>query len=214
METWAAVVPQASDKIRTVKSALPLSSSRITGHETLTLALEFSVTEVSIAARSAEEVAPDFHASLSAVAKTYRYRIYRRPLKPVMQPNHVYHFWRELDVEQMSAAAARLLGRHDFRGFASSAERRQNTIRTITRCDLNEPDGELHVTITGNGFLYKMVRNIVGSLVEIGRGRWQPGRIDRILQSRNRCDAGPTAPPAGLCLLRVEYPQSHKAGDA
>ncbi len=165
-----------------------------------------SALPADIAAVSAEEAPPAFHASGSAVAKTYRYRICRRPLKSVMQASHVYHFWPELDAGRMAAAGARLLGEHDFRGFAFAAERRKNSVRTITGCQVSEPDEELHVAVTGDGFLYKMVRNIVGTLIEIGRGRWRPDRIDEILQSRDRGLAGPTAPASGLCLVHVEYP--------
>lgn len=159
-----------------------------------------------IAVVSAEEAPADFHASRSAVAKTYRYRLYRRPLKPVMQAGQVYHYWRELNAERMADAASRLLGEHDFRGFAPAVERRPDTIRTLTRCDVAENGDELHVTVTGNRFLYRMVRNVMGTLIEIGRGRWSPGQVDKVLQSRDRSHAGPTAPAHGLCLLCVEYP--------
>ena len=159
-----------------------------------------------IAVLSAKEAPSSFHASGSAVGKTYRYRLYVGPAKPVLRANTVWCYERELDVDRMSAAAVRLLGEHDFRGLAFSAEKRENTVRTITRCDVMEADDEVHVTVSGNGFLYKMVRNLVGTLMEIGRGRWQPGRIDEILQTRDRSYAGPTAPARGLCLMHVAYP--------
>ena len=155
---------------------------------------------------SAEEVGPDFHASRSAVGKTYRYRIYIGAAKPVARAEQVYHCRCPLEAEPMAFAARRLLGRHDFRGFASSAETRQNTVRTITRCEVTNCEDELHVTISGDGFLYKMVRNIVGVLVEIGRGRWDADRIDLIFSSGDRRHAGPTAPASGLCLMHVAYP--------
>ncbi len=154
---------------------------------------------------SAEEVGPEFHASRSAVGKTYRYRIYVGPAKPVMRARHVYAYPRALDAARMRAAGQRLLGAHDFLGFASSAEDRADTVREITACDLAERGDELHVSVTGTGFLYKMVRNIVGTLIEIGRGRWPVERIDRILCTRDRRDAGFTAPPGGLCLMSVAY---------
>jgi tRNA pseudouridine38-40 synthase len=182
---------------QTVNRSIPLSNFR--------RALNAGLPP-DVAAISAEEVPADFHASLWAVGKTYRYRIYRRPLKPVTRANQVYHYWRQLDAERMSSGGARLLGEHDFRGFAYAAEKRKSTLRRITRCDVSEDGDELHVTVSGNGFLYKMVRNIVGTLIEIGRGRWGPGRIDEILKTRDRGLGGPTAPPGGLCLLHVEYP--------
>jgi tRNA pseudouridine38-40 synthase len=158
-----------------------------------------------IVIRSAGAVAEGFHASRSARGKTYQYRICVCPVRPVERCGQVYHYWRPLDVEAMRRSAGRLLGEHDFRGFASSVEQRMNTVRVIRRCEVAEIGDEIHVTVQGNGFLYNMVRNIVGTLIEIGRGHWEPRRIDLILSSRDRADAGPTAPPDGLSLLCVHY---------
>jgi tRNA pseudouridine38-40 synthase len=159
-----------------------------------------------IVIRSAEEVEDDFHASRSAVGKTYRYRIHVGPTRPVMLHQQVYHYWRGLDAAAMEQAAGRIIGTHDFRGFATSLEQRENTVRTIRRCSVSEADGEIRVFVEGDGFLYNMVRNIVGTLVEIGRGRWTPRRIDDIIASRDRDLAGATAPPDGLTLMCVHYP--------
>lgn len=158
-----------------------------------------------IAVRSAARVPDDFHASRSATGKTYRYRIHVSPARPVMHHEQVYHYWRPLDLEPMRDAAARLLGRHDFLGLATSAEQRQDTVRTIHRCEVAETGPEIRVSVQGDGFLYNMVRNLVGTLIEIGRGRWGPEQVDRILTSRDRRDAGPTAPPEGLALVCVHY---------
>ena len=158
-----------------------------------------------IAVRSAQLVGESFHASRSATGKTYRYRIYLGPDKPVMLDRQVYRYPRRLDAELMQAAAVRLVGTRDFRGFATSAETRENTVRTIFGCDVSEHGPELHVTVRGDGFLYNMVRNIVGTLIEIGRGHWQADRIDTILASCDRSDAGPTAIAAGLYLMCVYY---------
>ncbi len=158
-----------------------------------------------IVVRSAEDVPDDFHASRSAVGKTYRYRIYTAPLRPVMLEGQVYHVWRRLDAERMRRGGSRLIGRHDFRGFATSAEVREDTVRTVFRCDVAEDGPEIHVTVQGDGFLYNMVRNIVGTLIEIGRGRWDETRIDTVLAGRDRRDAGPTALSDGLCMVCVHY---------
>lgn len=158
-----------------------------------------------IAVRSAVAVPESFHASRSAVGKTYRYRIHIAPQRPVELAGLVYHYWRPLDAARMAAAAMRLLGTHDFRGLATSAEVRENTVRTVHRCEVSQEGAETIVSVQGDGFLYNMVRNIVGTLVEIGRGRWECGQIDRILASRDRRDAGPTAPPNGLSLVCVHY---------
>ena len=158
-----------------------------------------------IAIVSACDVPESFHASRSAIGKTYRYRIQVAPLRPTELAGQVYHFWRTLDVEPMRAAAERLLGRHDFLGLATSAEEREDTTRTIFRCDVAEDGEVVTVTVRGDGFLYNMVRNLVGTLIEIGRGRWGPDRIDAILATRDRRQAGPTAPPDGLSLVCVHY---------
>ena len=158
-----------------------------------------------IAVRSAAEVPEQFNASRSAVGKTYRYRIHVSPVRPVMLNGQVCHYWRTLDVEPMRIAAGRLIGRYDFRGLTSSAEVRENTVRTIFRCDIAQSGQEIHISVQGDGFLYHMVRIIAGTLIEVGRGRWGPERIESILESRDRTLAGPTAPPDGLSLLCVHY---------
>lgn len=158
-----------------------------------------------IAIRSAQEVPEPFHASRSAVGKTYRYRIFTGPERPVGLHKQIYHYWRPLDVDRMRRAARRILGEHDFRGFATSAEQRENTVRTVYRCEVSSVGQEIRVQVQGNGFLYNMVRNIVGTLVEVGRGHWEPDRIDLILSTRDRRNAGPTAPPDGLSLVCVHY---------
>ena len=158
-----------------------------------------------IAVLSAVEVPDEFHASRSAVGKTYRYRIHVSAQRPVMLAGQVYRYWRPLDVEPMRSAGRRLIGTHDFVGFATAADDRQSTVRTIFRCDVAEAGQEVHITVQGDGFLYNMVRIIAGTLVEVGRGRWGPECIDRALSSGNRADAGPTAPPEGLTMLCVHY---------
>ena len=158
-----------------------------------------------IAVVSAAGVPEGFHASRSAVGKTYRYRIHVSPVRPVTLCGQAYHYWRPLDVAAMRAAGRRLLGRHDFLGFATSAEQRENTVRTVFRCDVAEDDGSVFVTVQGDGFLYNMVRNVVGTLIEIGRERWGPERVDTVLATCDRRQAGPTAPPDGLTLVCVHY---------
>ena len=154
---------------------------------------------------SADRVPDGFHASRSARGKTYRYRIHVSPVRPVELSGQVYHYWRSLDVERMRAAGGRLIGTHDFVGFATSADQRDNTVRTVWRCDVAQTGPDVIVTVRGDGFLYNMVRNIVGTLIEIGRGRWGPDRIDTVLSTLDRRQAGPTAPPDGLTLVCVHY---------
>jgi len=159
-----------------------------------------------ISVRAAEEMADSFHASRSAVGKTYRYRIHTSPDRPVMIADHVWHYpWNALDLRAMSEAGRRLVGRHDFQGLASSVDQRENTVRHVWRCDVAEVGSEIHITVAGRGFLYHMVRNIAGTLVEIGRGYWPPEQINHILATCDRGQAGPTAPPGGLTLMAVHY---------
>ena len=158
-----------------------------------------------ISVRSAVEAEEGFHASRSAVGKTYRYRVYVAPQRPAELSRQIYHYWRTLDIETMREAGRRLLGTHDFLGFATSAEQRQSTARTVYRCEVAQTGPELRVSVQGDGFLYNMVRNIVGTLIEIGRGHWPPNRVDEVLATRDRRLAGPTAPPEGLTLVCVHY---------
>ena len=108
----------------------------------------------------------------------------------------------------MNRGAARLVGTHDFAGFAAAGHGRLSTVRTITGCRVERPDpagAEVHVIVEGHGFLYNMVRIIAGTLVEIGRGRFEPDVIDRVIESGDRSQAGPTLPPQGLWLEWIEY---------
>ena len=158
-----------------------------------------------IVIRYAADVSEDFHAGFSAKSKLYRYRIYNCPDKPVHLLNKCYHYWRNLDVEKMSQAADVLLGRHDFAAFASSSDRRVTTERELFRCEVYRHAHQVIIEIEGDGFLYNMVRNIVGTLLEIGRGHWPVERISEILASRDRQQAGPTAPAPALTLMWVKY---------
>ncbi len=155
------------------------------------------------------EPAPDaFHASRHAIGKLYRYRIFNRSRRPVEQLAHAtaWHVWHPLDLHRMQAAADRLVGRHDFAGFASSGSPRDSTVRAVTQCRVRARDDHVLIDVRGDGFLYNQVRNMVGTLVEIGRGHWPIGRASEILAARDRRLAGPTAPAHGLCLQWVAYP--------
>ena len=153
------------------------------------------------------EVPLTFHATRSAVTKLYRYRIHNTPSRPCehLAQRFVYHFWQRLDLEAMRQAAEAWVGEHDFTSFASAGNDRQSNVRTIRRIELYRDDQEIRMDIEGEGFLYKQVRNMMGTLVEIGRGHWKPERAKQILAGKNRSLAGPTAPARGLCLQWVRY---------
>jgi tRNA pseudouridine38-40 synthase len=158
-----------------------------------------------IAIRSANRVPDDFHASICATGKTYQYRVCVCPTRPAGQSGQVYHYWKPLEIEPMRRAGRKLLGRHDFAALASAGDQRDNTVRTLFCCDVAQDDRHVTFTVEGDGFLYHMVRNIAGTLIEIGRGRWGPEQIDRLLASRSRAESGPTAPPDGLTMVCVHY---------
>ncbi|MEM9414212.1 MAG: tRNA pseudouridine(38-40) synthase TruA [Planctomycetota bacterium] len=159
--------------------------------------------------RNAEVAPPGFDCIGSVTNKQYRYRIYNAEHKPLWQRNAVYHcFNAVLDIGRMQDAARRLVGTHDVEGFAAAGHGRADTVRSIYDCqvfaDVACPH-EVHITIQGSGFLYNMVRIIAGTLIEVGRGRFEPQQIGRILETADRTLAGPTLPPQGLCLEWISY---------
>jgi len=167
-----------------------------------------ALTEIlpdDIAVAEAADVSDDFDAISLVKSKLYRYTVYTGPTPPVLQIRHCWHLPVKLDVAGINKAARLLVGTNDFKSFASAADRRQSSVRTITNCRV-KADGEwIYIDVEADGFLYNMVRNIVGTLVEIGRGRWKPEKISEILEAKDRIAAGPIAPAAGLCLMRIDY---------
>ncbi|MCB1021243.1 MAG: tRNA pseudouridine(38-40) synthase TruA [Bryobacterales bacterium] len=173
--------------------------------ENLRLALNHRLPP-AIRILDASEAPEDFHARYSATAKTYEYRIYRGEICSPFLRRTVFHLPYPLDEEAMFAAAPRFEGERDFRSLATNdGERKDSTVRTIFSSRLAREGEELVYRVRGSGFLYNMVRNIVGVLIEIGRGSWGPEDVERILAARDRRAAGPTAPAPGLFLLDVEY---------
>jgi tRNA pseudouridine38-40 synthase len=162
-----------------------------------------------IAIVRAEDVRMGFDVIGEVTRKLYRYTIYNGPVRPVLHRNYCWHVTPELDVAAMDAAAKALVGRKDFKSFASAADSRQESVRTVFRCDVvgkgDEHDPWIYVNVEGDGFLYNMVRNIVGSLGEVGLGRWPPEKLAQVLAARDRRAAGPIAPPNGLCLMWIKY---------
>jgi len=157
----------------------------------------------------AEEVPLGFDVIGDVRSKLYRYTIFSGPIRPVLHVRHCWYVPATLDVRAMSDAAGLLVGKQDFKSFASAADHREDSVRTVLRCEVTEQPTEgsrwVYVDTEGDGFLYNMVRNIVGTLVEVGVGRWTPERIPEILAARDRRAAGPIAPPNGLCLMWIRY---------
>jgi tRNA pseudouridine38-40 synthase len=167
-----------------------------------------AVLPTDIRILSIEEAEPDFHARFRAQAKTYEYRIVNAPIASAFVRRYVWHVPQPLDLESMRTAAVPLVGTHDFAGFQGTGTFPSTTVRTIHALDLEDGGGfdlPIVIRVTGDGFLRHMVRNIVGTLVEVGTGRWDPWRLLAVLDSRDRSQAGRTAPPQGLFLTGVAY---------
>ena len=154
---------------------------------------------------AAEDVPEDFHARYSAKAKTYRYTILNRPVRSPLQRTRALWVTRPLDVEAMHAAAEHVRGEHDFAAFQSKPNGKPS-VRTVTRLGVTREGPLVFIDITADGFLYNMVRAIAGTLIEVGLGKRAAESVAQLVRSRDRAQAGPTAPAHGLCLMTVEYP--------
>ncbi len=149
---------------------------------------------------------PEFHARFDAKGKQYRYRIWNHPAMNPLLRGQAWHVKRRLDLAAMQTAAAAFVGQHDFRSFRSNPDYdTESTVRTVGRCDVRKSGSLLTVVIEGDGFLYKMCRGIVGTLVQVGEGKLAAADMGRILQHRDRRVAGMTAPAGGLVLWKVFY---------
>jgi len=164
-----------------------------------------------VAVLSAKEVKPDFDLVGDVVSKAYRYTIYTGRFRPVRRIRFCWHYPSRLDVQAMQAAALLFVGSHDFRSFAAALEPGENTVRTVFRFDVapggdGDPDAII-VDVEGSGFLHHMVRILVGTLVDVGRGHWKPEDMAEILAARDRQAAGHLAPAGGLSLEWIRYRQ-------
>jgi len=184
-----------------------VASARLTsGHDVGTLARALNAQlPADLRVLDIVEAAPDFHARFSARAKTYRYQVRSGGVASPFERAYVWHLPERLDIDAMRAAARALAGRHDFAAFQSAGTSVPDSIRTIAQSDLRTDGPLLIYEVTGDGFLRHMVRAVVGTLVEVGRG-WRPAdSIAALLDGGTRAQAGATAPPHGLFLVRVDY---------
>jgi tRNA pseudouridine38-40 synthase len=155
-----------------------------------------------------------FHATLDARSKRYRYRIDNGQYASPFELRYAWHVFRRLDVEAMNRAAAPLFGRHDFRSFETDWPNRMSSVRTIFDVAVARQGDIVQVEVEADGFLYNMVRAIAGTLALVGSGKRPEEWVGDVLWAENRVEAGPTAPPQGLFLVRVDYGDDRKAGCA
>lgn len=172
--------------------------------EKISYALNARLPE-DIRIQKSEEVPPDWHPRHVKSRKTYEYRIYCSEFALPTRRLYTYFTYRPLDVPAMQEAARALVGEHDFKSFCQVGAQVETTVRTLYAVDVCEEGREVAIRVTGNGFLYNMVRIIAGTLMEVGLGRIRPNEMPQILEAKERSAAGPTAPAQGLCLMRYEF---------
>lgn len=158
-----------------------------------------------IGALELTEASPRFHARLNATGKTYVYRVWNSAAPNVFERKYLYTMPDKLDIAAMEAAATALTGTHDFMSFCANKRMKKSTVRTITDLHIQQIGHELRFTVTGDGFLYNMVRILVGTLLEVGLGKRAPDSMPALLDAKDRSQAGYLVPPHGLRLESVYY---------
>lgn len=155
----------------------------------------------------AARVGTEWSARFSAIWRSYRFTILNRPARPALMEGRVWHVKRPLDIERMQEGANHLLGSHDFTSFRAVSCQARSPIRTLDILKIRRTGELVTIETKARSFLHHQVRNMAGSLVLVGGRQWEPGRMAEALAARDRCAAGPTAPPDGLCLTGVGYPE-------
>lgn len=158
-----------------------------------------------IVVTAAEDADKDFNPRFKAVKKTYEYRIYNKPFRNPVYRNYSEYVRETLDIEKMRAACAGFIGEHDFKAFCAAGNSSKTTVRTIYSLEVCEEGDFIVIRVTGNGFLYNMVRIIAGTLIYVGTGKIAAKDIPRIIDSCDRSKAGKTAGPSGLTLVKIMY---------
>lgn len=159
-----------------------------------------------IAIVNIEQTDDRFHSRYSAKNKTYRYRIHIGEISNVFERKYVYSYkGQSLDVDKMISAAKLMLGERDYRCFCGNKHMKKSTVRNVMAIDIVKKENEIQIDYTGDGFLQNMIRIMTGTLIEVGNGTKQIEDVTKIIEGKNRETAGYTAPPEGLCLIKVEY---------
>lgn len=164
----------------------------------------------SISVKSCRVVCEDFHAGFDAIKKTYTYKILNSRIRDPFMSGLSWFFPSPLDISKMREAAKYIEGKHDFKAFMAQGGNVKTTVRTVYSINIEKENDIISIDVTGNGFLYNMVRIIAGTLVLSGTGRIKPEEIGNIINSKQRENAGPTAPACGLYLSEVFYPWQMK----
>ena len=157
-----------------------------------------------------EQVADDFHPRFQETVKTYEYHILNRVHPDPLTRLYAMHYYYPLDAEKMDDAAKRIVGTHDFSSFCASGNSTKTTVRTIYAASVRRDGDRITFSVTGNGFLYNMVRILAGTLIEIGAGKREPEEMTEIIEARDRSRAGATALAKGLVLKEIRYPEYEK----
>lgn len=165
---------------------------------------------MEIRIRRSQEVPADFHPRKMDTVKTYEYRIDCEEFADPLKVRHAYFTYTALDEKKMQEAAGYLVGTHDFKSFCSVNTTASTTVRTIYDVQVLRQGVDITIRITGNGFLYNMVRIIAGTLMDVGKGKYPPQMVERILEKKDRCAAGPTAPANGLLLKELHFLELEK----
>ena len=160
---------------------------------------------MDIAVTDIEEVDARFHARFNAISKTYMYRIHTCNIPNVFERKYMYTYIELLNLDAMREAANYMIGTHDFMAFCGNKKMKKSTVRTVTAIDIVQTEQEIQISYTGDGFLQNMIRIMTGTLVEVGNGTKQPADVLKILESKERQNAGYTVPPEGLILKKVRY---------
>lgn len=155
--------------------------------------------------QKSEEVALDWHPRFCNSTKTYEYKILNRRFPDPMQRFYTHFVYMPLNLEKMKEAAAYIVGEHDFASFCSSGSQVESTVRTVYALEISKEKDVISIRISGNGFLYNMVRIVVGTLMKVGLGVYPPEHVKEIIEARDRYQAGPKAPACGLTLVGIEY---------
>ncbi|RVT89954.1 tRNA pseudouridine(38-40) synthase TruA [Rhodovarius crocodyli] len=172
------------------------------------LALNFHMLPAPVVVRAAAYAPEGWSPRFSALRRAYRYRILNRPARPALDAGRVWHLPFALDEKAMHRAAQALLGRHDFSAFRAAACQAKSPLRTLDRLDVFRVGEEVHIEAEARSFLHHQVRNLVGTLAPVGLGRRPESWPREVLDGQDRRKAGETAPPDGLCFMRVDYPEA------